>query len=95
MQKLFKITTDYADQTDMKINANKSAYSTIFTNNTFKPKINSTVIPFLREQQYYKYLGVEISLSLDWSKSIVDSMSKYRKAIHNICKKYTYQQHKK
>ena len=87
MQKLFEITSSYSEKTDMKINAKKSAYLTIFTNSTFKPKIEGTTIPYLREQQYYKYLGVEISLNLDWSKAITDSMSKYKKVISRIMQK--------
>ena len=87
MQKLFEITVSYAEKTDMKINAKKSAYSTIFTNSSFSPKIEGTTIPHLKEQQQYKYLGVEISLDLNWSKAISDSMTKYKKVVAKIMQK--------
>jgi hypothetical protein len=49
----------------MKINAKKSAYSTLFANYTFKSKINLKLALFIKDSQQYKYLKVQISLNLD------------------------------
>lgn len=66
-KKAVKIITEFADITGMDINPKKSAYAWLNTKHPITPKYNNILFDRLGETQPYKYLGVWISLNLDWS----------------------------
>ena len=80
----------------MNINPNKSAYTYI---NDLQQKqmdisfptpegiIKNLKINSINNTDNYKYLGLEINLKLDFSKTISQSQKKYKKIITTICKK--------
>lgn len=66
-KKAVKIITEYAHVTGMDINPKKSAYAWLNTTQPITPKYNNIQFDMLGETQPYKYLGVWISLNLDWA----------------------------
>lgn len=66
-KKAVKIITNFAKITGMDINPKKSAYAWLNTPRHIKPKYKDTYFDLLGSTQPYKYLGVWVSLNLDWS----------------------------
>ena len=72
----------------MDINPNKSAYTYINDNSTWKPSHNREVFKILGKESYYKYLGVWINLDLNWTKQKKTSETAYKLAVFTITKKF-------
>jgi exonuclease III/ribonuclease HI len=87
IKELYNVTTKYAKLTDMKIKSSKSAYTTIFTPPIFSPSFEGIPIPYLKSNETYNYLGMEISLNLAWSKHLKDIEKTYKHAVNIICSK--------
>ena len=71
--KQFNIILKFCKVTGMQINPSKSAYAASNFTSLYLPHTNGTLIPFIGKFEHYKYLGLWISLNLDWQKQMKES----------------------
>src|SRR5690606_7726824 len=101
LQKSFDILSNYCDKLDISINANKSAYA--WRNSSSEnPKINyrnktKDIIEELTppgQDKSYKYLGLHITLNLDWTQQMQHSETALNNCTNLILsKRYLYTHH--
>lgn len=101
LQKSFDTLTNYCDKLSISINAKKSAYAWLHStvNNPqilYRNLTNKTTeeLTPLGANKCYKYLGLYISLNLDWTQQMEQSESAINNCINLILsKRYLYTHH--
>jgi hypothetical protein len=88
MEFLFNLIKEYIYIIDMVINAKKSVYFTIFTNSYYKFQSNNELILICQNNQFYKYLGLYISLNLNWDKVYIEILTKFKNKVKTIILKF-------
>jgi hypothetical protein len=66
MQKIFGITSDFCTHSGMDISPIKSAYTSKNTKKNIPPIYKNKSIAKIRNNESYKYLGIEINIDLNW-----------------------------
>ena len=101
LQKSFDLLSKYCDKLDISINAKKSAYAWL-NSKTEDPKIKyknknkkiTEELTPLGHNKCYKYLGLYISLKLDWTQQMQNSETALNNCTNLILsKRYLYTHH--
>lgn len=88
MNTLYKALIEYTDLTDIEIHPMKSALS-ILNDTKYTLTYKNFNVPILPSSKTYKYLGVEIALSLDVCKIQKNKINSFKSALKFLCtKKY-------
>jgi hypothetical protein len=84
IEHIYNLTSEYANEFGIHINAKKSGYAWINDKPYAQPTYNLQNIEMLREQSTYKYLGIHINMELDFNKHINIITAKYKSVVKTI-----------
>jgi hypothetical protein len=84
IKKIYKMTSQYAADFGIHINAKKSAYAWINDEPYDQPTYNGQNIEMLGPEGTYKYLGIFVNMQLDFSKHISIITPKYKNIVSSI-----------
>jgi hypothetical protein len=86
MERIYNITSQFATDFGIHINAKKCAYAWTNDEPYGNPKYKGQSIELIGEEGTYKYLGINMNMKLDFSKHLGIITGKYKSVISAIMK---------